>query len=84
MGSSVGSSGSGGGAVVQREITFSEPAPVEAPEPVAGAVPAAPATAPEVDLDQLAHRLYDRIRWRLRNELRLDRERAGLGAGVRR
>jgi hypothetical protein len=37
-----------------------------------------------MDLDQLAHRLYDRIRWRLRNELRLDRERAGLGAGVRR
>jgi hypothetical protein len=35
------------------------------------------------DLDELAHKLYDRIRWRLRTELRLDRERAGLGAGVR-
>jgi hypothetical protein len=35
------------------------------------------------DLDELAHKLYDRIRWRMRAELRLDRERAGLGAGVR-
>lgn len=74
----------GSGAVVMREVRFPESAPVEAPEPVAGSGPAAPAPAPELDLDQLAHRLYDRIRWRLRNELRLDRERAGLGAGVRR
>jgi hypothetical protein len=70
-----------------REITLPAPAPVEAPEPGAGPGPGPAAVAPaapDVDLDQLAHRLYDRIRWRLRNELRLDRERAGLGAGVRR
>jgi hypothetical protein len=32
----------------------------------------------EIDLDELGHRLYDRIRSRLRLELLLDRERAGL------
>jgi hypothetical protein len=36
------------------------------------------------DLDELAHKLYDRIRWRMRSELRLDMERAGLGAGTTR
>ncbi|NHC13807.1 hypothetical protein [Motilibacter deserti] len=34
------------------------------------------------DLDELARKLYDRIRWRLRTELRLDLERAGRGAGL--
>jgi uncharacterized protein DUF4157 len=32
----------------------------------------------DIDLDELSHRLYDRIRSRLRLELLLDRERAGL------
>jgi Domain of unknown function (DUF4157) len=32
----------------------------------------------DIDLDELGHRLYDRIRSRLRLELLLDRERAGL------
>jgi hypothetical protein len=41
--------------------------------PKAGAVPINPA-----ELDELAKRLYDRIRNRLKAELRLDRERAGL------
>ncbi|MGH9023399.1 MAG: hypothetical protein ACRDV9_09930, partial [Acidimicrobiia bacterium] len=36
------------------------------------------------DLDQLAGRLYDKIRHRLSAELRLDRERAGVAAGLRR
>jgi hypothetical protein len=34
--------------------------------------------ADDIDLDELGHRLYDRIRSRLRLELLLDRERAGL------
>jgi hypothetical protein len=33
---------------------------------------------PAGDLDALAGRLYDKIRYRLKAELRLDRERAGL------
>jgi hypothetical protein len=32
----------------------------------------------DIDLDELGHRIYDRIRSRLRLELLLDRERAGL------
>jgi len=72
--------GGGGGAT----------APAPAPEPSAPA--AAPAAAPgggagaagTGDLDELAHKLYDRIRWRMRSELRLDMERAGLGAGTSR
>jgi hypothetical protein len=59
------------GSVPMTQITFPAPA----------AAPAAAAAAG--DLDELAHKLYDRIRWRMRAELRLDRERAGLGAGVR-
>jgi hypothetical protein len=76
------------------EITFPAPAG-EAPSPAPSAAAAAPAppaatvaaatgAAAGGDLDELAHKLYDRIRWRLRSELRLDMERAGLGAGVRR
>ena len=44
---------------------------------VAGAVTGA-AGAAAGDLDALAGRLYDKIRYRLKAELRLDRERAGL------
>jgi hypothetical protein len=51
-----------------------------AAEPTAG--PTAPGAAAPTDLDELAHKLYDRIRWRLRNELRLDMERAGRGSGL--
>jgi hypothetical protein len=71
----------------------SGPPPAEAGPPDAGApgptaveaaaAPAAPpppgtATAVAPDLDDLARRLYDRIRARLRAELRLDLERAGM------
>jgi hypothetical protein len=65
------------------EITFPPPAtPAAAPAP-AGAGGATAGNAGG-DLDELAHKLYDRIRWRLRAELRLDMERSGLGAGLHR
>jgi len=35
------------------------------------------------ELDELARRLYDRIRGRLKAELHLDRERAGLVTDLR-
>jgi hypothetical protein len=59
-------------------------------EPAAPGLPGLPglaglsAAAAPADLDELARKLYDRIRWRMRNELRLDSERAGLGAGIHR
>jgi hypothetical protein len=73
------------------EITFPAPAAAAGPAPLAAAATAGAAggaggsggAAGAGDLDELAHKLYDRIRWRMRAELRLDRERAGLGAGVR-
>lgn len=43
-----------------------------------GAAAVAGAALPTGDLDALAGRLYDKIRYRLKAELRLDRERAGL------
>jgi hypothetical protein len=83
--------------VPMREMVFPSPAPLEAPAPApaaaaggggdgggGGAGAGAGAGASSTELDDLAHKLYDRIRWRLRSELRLDMERSGLGAGVRR
>jgi hypothetical protein len=77
--------------VPMREITFpapEAPAPAPAAAPAGGGAAGAPAGAgagaSSTELDDLAHKLYDRIRWRLRTELRLDLERTGLGAGVRR
>jgi hypothetical protein len=52
-------------------------APEASPVATAPEAPAAPAGAPGGDLDELARRLYDRIRSRLKAELRLDRERSG-------
>ena len=57
-------------------------APAASPEPAAATTPAA-ATPPAAggkpaELDELAKKLYERIRTRLKAELRLDRERAGL------
>lgn len=56
--------------------------------PLAAATPSAPAPATPAggtgDLDELAAKLYDKIRWRLRRELRHDMERAGRGAGLQR
>jgi hypothetical protein len=69
--------------VPMTEMTFPAATP-PAPAPAAEAATSADAPAAGGDLDELAHKLYDRIRWRLRAELRLDMERAGLGAGVRR
>ena len=40
-----------------------------------------PSTPTSAELDELAARLYDRIRTRMKAELRVDRERAGLVAG---
>ena len=45
-----------------------------------------PGTAParsDQELDALAHELYDRLRSRLRMELLVDRERAGLVTDLR-
>jgi hypothetical protein len=59
-----------------------------APSPPAVAPEAAPAPAAAgqdgPDLDELAKKLYDRIRWRLRAELRLDAERSGRATGLQR
>jgi hypothetical protein len=48
-----------------------------APSSPAPAPAAAPAVADGADLDELAKRLYGRLRVMLKHELRLDRERAG-------
>jgi hypothetical protein len=47
-----------------------------------GPAPGAAAQSPQA-LDELAGRIYDRIRSRLRDELLVDRERAGLVTDVR-
>jgi hypothetical protein len=64
--------------------TTTTPASGEGGAPATGGAPAGPGGAPTADLDELARQLYDRIRWRLRSELRLDLERSGLGAGLSR
>jgi hypothetical protein len=53
--------------------------------PASGAMPAGgPAGArTDEELDTLAHDLYDRLRSRLRMELLVDRERAGLVTDLR-
>ncbi len=62
----------------------SEPAgEAAAPPPTASAAPApAPAGAPPTDLDEMARRLYEPLSARLRAELWLDRERAGVMSDV--
>jgi hypothetical protein len=68
--------------VVQREAAAPAPPPepAAAPASAAPAAPAAPGGAAGLpagaDLDELARRLYGRIRLHLRDELRRDRERA--------
>jgi hypothetical protein len=66
------------GAIVQRAADASPPESLG----TAAAAPAAPG-APQHNLDDLAAKLYDRIRARLKSELRLDRERAGLITDLR-
>jgi hypothetical protein len=52
--------------------------------PAIGAAPASSAShANETDMDELAGRLYDRIRTRLKSELLVDRERAGFLTDLR-
>jgi hypothetical protein len=67
----------GGGAA----IPGTSAAPAE--QPAGGAGSGEPPEPPELDLDDLARRLYERIRRRLRAELLIDRERAGLIADLR-
>ncbi|WP_167761635.1 hypothetical protein [Blastococcus sp. CT_GayMR19] len=58
-----------------------EPATAAAPAPAAAGATAAPSAAA---LDELVRRLYDPLSARLKDELRLDRERAGLITDLRR
>jgi len=77
---------------VQREA--SSPVPIDASpsnltvQSEGGPPPIGAATKPEggspADLDELAKQLYRRIRTQLTAELRIDRERAGLGVGLER
>ncbi len=54
-------------------------ATVPAPASVGEAAPVGTAGGhPDRELDELSGRIYDRIRTRLRTELLIDRERAGL------
>jgi len=59
-----------------------EPVPVPYPDwsvaPDAGTATVQTRAVPEVDLDDLARRVYGRVRTHLRSELLIDRERAGL------
>jgi hypothetical protein len=53
------------------------------PVPATTAPAPAPAATPPTDLDELARRLFDPLSARLRAELRLDRERAGVVTDLR-
>ena len=55
-----------------------EPAPAAAPAATMMSAPAAPGPAAAGDVDELVNRLYDPLAARLRAELWLDRERAGV------
>lgn len=48
-----------------------------------GAASAGPHQASETEMDELARRLYDRLRSRLKTELLVDRERAGFLTDLR-
>jgi hypothetical protein len=75
-------------ASIQRapESVSSAPAAAEAPTEFSAGQPAAAASPmkdDEKNLDELAGKLYDKIRSRLRNELLVDRERAGFLTDLR-
>jgi hypothetical protein len=75
------SRGADGSVVFSRLADESAPAPPPASPPASAVTTStapAGARAGGAELDELAGRLYDRIRFRLRSELHLDRERAGL------
>jgi hypothetical protein len=72
--------------------TFAAELPVQRADDASASAPQAPAAGPgggasgghsEKELDDLAHQLYDRLRSRLRMELLIDRERAGLITDLR-
>lgn len=66
---------------VQREAESAPPSPEPAPAtatPTVSSAPAGPGPAPGGDVDELVNRLYDPLAARLRAELWLDRERAGV------
>ena len=65
----------GDGFSVQRAGEESAAAPAA---PAAAGAPGARGTGTARDLDELAKRLYGRLRVMLKHELRLDRERAGV------
>lgn len=66
-------------ASVQRDVSAGAAvADASAPGTMQAATPAATSNNNEKDMDELAGKLYDRIRGRLRTELLVDRERAGL------
>ena len=54
-----------------------------APAAESGAASAGPHQASETEMDELARRLYDRLRSRLKTELLVDRERAGFLTDLR-
>lgn len=77
-------------ATLQRapESNGSVPAASDAPSPSSPGQPAAgastsPQTNDDTQMDELAGKLYDKIRSRLRNELLVDRERAGFLTDLR-
>jgi hypothetical protein len=71
---------------VQRvEDIVAESSPQAAGTTIAhGSAPSAPAPQPELDLDEMARRLFEPLCARLKAELWLDRERAGLISDARR
>jgi hypothetical protein len=75
-------------AAVQRMAEPAGPPPLAAQAPAetapsaAGSAAAGPPETTAASLDELAGQLYDRIRDRLSDELRRDRERAGLATGL--
>lgn len=67
------------------EERSASPQRADASSPAPGPAPTAGARGDdESELDELAHKLYERIRLRLGRELLLDRERSGLLSGSRR
>jgi hypothetical protein len=64
------------------QLAAAEAAPAPDTAPAAASGPPAGAQSPE-SMDELAGRIYDRIRMRFRDELLIDRERAGLLTDVR-
>ena len=69
---------------VERTVPAVPTVSPEATAPTTSAGPTPTAGTPTADLDELARRLYGRLRVMLKHELRLDRERAGLLTASRR